>query len=90
MKPRYWLLALQSILRPRQYPGVPNLRNTPLKFVVGGGDDTTSSDEGSYLYHDHPDTPEAGDDLRSRWVPPTLVNKDDDYHSSILKKDGYL
>jgi len=90
MKPNYWLAALRSILQPREYPGVPNLRHTPLKFVAVGGDDTTSSDKGIYLYYDTPDTPMAGDYLSSRWVPPTSVNKDDDYHSSILKKDGYL
>ena len=58
--------------------------------MVGGGDDTTSADKGRYLYYDTPDTPIAGDNLSSRWVPPTSVNEDNDYQSSVLNKDGYL
>ena len=92
MKPRYMRAALRSFLKPQQYTLVPNHRHTPLKFVVGGGgDDTTSSsDNKGSIFSDTPNTTMARDDLSSRWVPPTSVNKDNDYHSSIPKKDGYL
>ncbi len=32
----------------------------------------------------------AGDDMKSRWVPPNSVNGNDDYPYSVLDKDGYL
>ena len=68
--------------KPQTYP--PN-------FFGWGGDDTTSSlDNGASLFSDTPNTPMAGDDLSSRWVPPASVNKDGDYHSSVLKNDGYM
>ena len=60
-------------------------------------DDETSSSEGSYLYYERPDTPMAntpnskvGDDMKSRWVPPTSVTGNDDYPFSFLNKDSYL
>ena len=60
----------------------------PPKICGRGGDDTTSSlDDGALLFSD---TPMAGDNLSSRWVPPTSVNEDDDYNSSALKKGGQL
>ena len=36
------------------------------------------------------DTLYIEEDLDCGWVPPTSVNKDNNYHSSVLKKDGYL
>ena len=60
------------------------------KICGWGGDNTTSSDKGSYLHYDTPDSPMTVDDLSSRWVPPTSMNEDINNQSSILKKDGYL
>ena len=69
--------------KPQTYP--------PKICGQGGGDDTTSSsDEGASLFSDATNTPMAGDDLSSRWVPPTSLNEDDDYNSSVLKKGGHL
>ena len=52
-------------------------------------DDSSSGcyDDGALLFSD---TSIARENFCSRWVPPDLVNKDDDYHSSVLKKGGYL
>jgi hypothetical protein len=36
------------------------------------------------------DTSYIEEDLDCGWVPPTSVNKDNNYHSSVPKKDGYL
>jgi hypothetical protein len=44
-------------------------------------------DDGASLFSE---TSVIAEDLGSRRVPPDSVNKDDDYHSSVLKKDGYL
>ena len=49
--------------------------------------DKDSVDDDTPLFSD---TSDIKEDLGYRWVPPTSVNKDDDYHSSVLKKDGYL
>jgi hypothetical protein len=70
-------------------------KTNPPKIWGWGGDATTSSDKGSYLYYDQPDTPMANTskveaNMSSRWVPPTSVNKDSNNQSSILKKDGYM
>ena len=60
-------------------------------------DDETSSSDGIYLYYDRPATPMADtpnskaiDDMKSRWVPPNSVHRNNDYPSSVLDKDGYL
>ena len=49
--------------------------------------DKDDDDTGSPLF---PDSDVEGEDFNSRWVPPDLVNKEDDYHFSDLKKDGHL
>jgi hypothetical protein len=36
------------------------------------------------------DTSDIKEDLCFRWFPPDSVHKEDDYHSIVLKKDGYL
>ena len=52
----------------------------------------SSCDKETVDDYDHlfADTSDIEEDLGSRWVPPTSVNEDDDYHFSVLKKDGYL
>ena len=49
--------------------------------------DKDGSDSGSNLFSD---TSDVKEDLGSRWVPPDSVNEEDDYHSSVLKKDNQL
>ena len=49
--------------------------------------DKDGDDSGSDLFSDSSDIEE---DLGSRWVPTDSVNKEDDYHSIVLKKDSYL
>ena len=44
-------------------------------------------DDGALLFSD---TSIARDNFGSRCVPPYSVNKDDDYHSLVLKKDSSL
>jgi hypothetical protein len=64
----------------------------------------SESSDGSYRYYERPDTPMgnppspmadtpnsmAKDDMKSRWVPPNLVHRNDNYHSSVLNKGDYL
>ena len=49
--------------------------------------DKDGGDSGSNLFSD---TSAVKEDLGSRWVPTDSVNEEDDYHSSVLKKDSYL
>ena len=104
MKPRYWLLALDLTLRysvcfgSKPVPLGPNGQKLHPRGPDGRRlDDETSSSDGSYRYYERPDTPmadtpnsKAEDDMKSRWVPPNSVHGNDDYHSSVLNKDGYL
>ena len=67
----------------------------PHKIYEQTADDSDCSSGGSGLYYELPnfpmaDSPKPKADLSYKWVKPTSVNKDNDYHSSILKKDGYL
>ena len=50
--------------------------------------DKDCDDSGSDLFSDH--SSDVEEDFGSRWVSPNSVNEDDDYHSSVLKKVGYL
>ena len=62
-------------------------------------DGKSDSSDGSYRYY-RPDTPvtpmadipnsTAKDDMKSRWVPPNSVHRNDNYPSSVLNKGGYL
>ena len=49
--------------------------------------DKDSVDDDAPLFSD---TSDIEEDLSSRWVPPASLNKDNNYHFSVLKKDGYL
>ena len=70
------------------------------KYVYGRtASDSSSSLDGSWFPgRDYrPDTPmantpnsKAKDDRKSRWVPPNSVHGNNNYHSFVLKKDGYL
>ena len=60
-------------------------------------DGKSDSSDGSYRYY-RPDTPVtpmadtpnfiAEDDMKSRWVPPNSVHRNDNYPSSVLNKGG--
>jgi len=60
------------------------------------GDTSSDDTDGSYLAYERPETPvpktPKQTELRTRgmWGNPRSVHGNDDYSSSVLKKDGYL
>ena len=60
------------------------------------GDTSSDDTDGSYLYHERPETPvpdtprQAEFKAATMWGNPPSVSGNDDYSSSVLKKDGYL
>jgi hypothetical protein len=70
------------------------------KYIYGrmASDSSSSSDDGSWFPErdEVPNTPmpktarETDVQMRGRWGPPSSVNGNNDYSSSVLKKEGYL
>ena len=60
-------------------------------------DGKSKSSDWSYRWYERPNTPmsntpnyQAKDNMKSRWVPPNSVHRNNNYHSSVFNKDGYL